>query len=318
MERSSTDEAESRRSKREATNVDNEENRASKLFGSIHFNKKGSILKRMSFKGHMADSGVDVDEEMERDGNEEDNDADFDCFEQGEEDDDEEEYVDAVQAEDNEAAELLANRMDSPIDDSDDDFFDSDEETDDEEVEAALKAMSTVTTAKQAIGGSYGVGSEFQSAAREFAAVQRANRKKEEMKQQEIYNESGGQSPLGDIGRGLNLKRGRAELGDYNEDDKSRQNFENEYKKTKLEDELMVTEENIKAYINQQGGKVKASEMYKPFKRMMKEQHGENHKKVFKSFIDRICKKIEDPTMGVVFMLRVNPKLAALPSTSNT
>lgn len=123
---------------------------------------------------------------------------------------------------------------------------------------------------------------------------------------------------MGDIGRGLNLKRGRAELGDYNEDDKSRQNFENEYKKTKLEDELMVTEENIKAYINQQGGKVKASEMYKPFKRMMKEQHGENHKKVFKSFIDRICKKIEDPTMGVVFMLRVNPKLAALPSTSNT
>lgn len=320
-ERTSNDGA-TRRSKVDQT-ADDDESRASKLFGSVHFQKKGSILKRMNFKGHMADSGADVDEEMERDGNEEDNDADFDCFEQGEGDDDEEQYVEEVQAQDNEAEELYANRMDSPFDDSSDDYLESDEETDDEEIEKILKSTTTVATARKAIGGSYGEGSGFQEAAREFAAVQRANRKKEALKKreerkQQKLSETGDAGTEGDIAAGVGQKRGRAERDDQNGEDDPRQSVDFDYKKVKSGDSLDANEANIKAYITQQGGMVQLKRMYKPFKSMMEKQYGENAKSEFKQILYRYCKNIEDSTLGKVVVLKVNPKLAALPSTSNT
>ena len=319
-EGSFVDDAETQRSKR---NVATTQEGASKLFGSTHFKRKGSILKRMDFKGHMADSGIDVEEEMERDGNEEDNDADFNCFEQGEEDDDEEEYVDVVQAGDNEVEELLGNRMDSPTRDSDDEYMDSDDDTDvEEEREAILRATSTATTAKKAIGGSYGEGSGFQSAAREFAAVQRANRKKEEFKQLEVMNESDSLDVEVRVEDDVasKRKRRRAEVEECHRYGDLKPSFpvHIDTKNTKLEADLILTDDNIKAHVSSHGGKVKASDMYKPFKKLMKEQHGDNHKKVFMGHINRICRTFEDPTLGMVFMLKVNPKLAALPSTSNT
>ena len=77
--------------------------KAPSLFGSLKMKKGALIKKDTSFKGHIRDDGVDADtEEGAGGGYEDDNDADFNLWEQGEDADDDEEYVEANQARDNE------------------------------------------------------------------------------------------------------------------------------------------------------------------------------------------------------------------------
>jgi hypothetical protein len=283
--------------------------KAPSLFGNLKQKRGNAFKKSNDFRGHLTEDGAEADggDGGEGEHYEEDNDADFTLWDQGEDADDEEEYVEVNQAKDNELEELEAARLNAPLNADDDDYIDSDTENEDEEEE---DDEDSKRKAGKGDSSHYGKGSEFALAAAQLASALR-NRESHQSGADSgsaSGSDSGSEGVSGGARGGRNsLRRSREEMSASGDEEPLTrvESFSSDTvvaKRAKVESTF--NEENVKSLIfSKLGGRIKANELMQAFKKDAKRQYGENYKGVFAKMCERILLKSTDPITQEVYLM---------------